>query len=147
MVVQVGLQQLQHMLPVEACNDVQPCQCPPLAVLLHSSRHLEPVHFNTAFRLSLHQDTVAFNEQVFRLFQRFLAAESRIDLGFFILGVLVSHRPDHPVHGLMADVQRSQGAHCFRSSPVDTARRHFGNRVQKHWRIPLVGCQPQDPIQ
>ena len=83
-----------------------------------------------------------------RLFQRFLAAESRIGLGFFILGVLVSHRPDHPAYCLMADIQRSQGIHCLSCSPIDAAGCHFGYRVEvaesTSGKVPTPGTGPVD---
>ena len=54
MVIQIGLQQLQDMLPVEAGKNVKPCQDPPLANLLYPSRHLETVHLHTALWLPFH---------------------------------------------------------------------------------------------
>ena len=48
MVIQIGLQQLQDMLPVEAGKNVKPCHGLPLTNLLYPSRHLEPMYLHTA---------------------------------------------------------------------------------------------------
>ena len=48
MVIQIGLQQLQDTLPVEAGKNVKPCQDPPLTNLLYPSRHPEPMYLHTA---------------------------------------------------------------------------------------------------
>ena len=49
MIIQIGIQEFQDMLPVESGNNVQSCQDPSLADLLHSGCHLELV-FPTAHR-------------------------------------------------------------------------------------------------
>ena len=126
---------------------MESCQDPPLANLFHSCRHLEPVHLHAALWLSFHKDTVPFDKQVLRLFQRFIIAGGRIGLGFLILGILVSHHPDHPAHCLVADVQRGQGIHCLSCSPIDAAGCHFGYRVQEQWGVPLIRLQAQDIVQ
>ncbi len=84
------------------------------------------MYLHAALWLPFHQDTVSLYEQVFWFFQWFITAEGRVGLGFLVLGVLVSHRPDHPAYCLMADIQRSQGIHCLSCSPIDAAGCHFG---------------------
>ena len=138
MVIQIGLQQLQDMLPVKAGKNVKPCHDPPLANLLHPSRHLEPVYLHAALWLPFHKDTIPLDEQVFWLFQWLITTESWIGLDFLILSVLVSHRPDHPSYYLVADIQRGQGIHCLSCSPIDAAGCHFGYRVQEQRGISLI---------